>query len=102
MVFQCEKALTDLGDKISETEKSEITAEIDKVKEALKGTDTEAVKAASEALTQKFYQISEKMYQQANPNGAAPGFDPSAAQQGQADGGEDVYDANYREVDDNN
>ncbi len=100
MVFQCEKALTDLGDKISETEKSEITAEIDKVKEALKGTDTEAIKAASEGLTQKFYQISEKMYQQANPNGAQ-GFDPSQAQQGAPDG-EDVYDANYREVDDNN
>ncbi len=100
MVFQCEKAMTDLGDKISEDEKAEITAEIDKVKEALKGTDTEAIKAASEGLTQKFYQISEKMYQQANPNGAQ-GFDPSQAQQGAPDG-EDVYDANYREVDDNN
>ena len=100
MVFQCEKAMTDLGDKISENEKAEITAEIDKVKEALKGTDTEAIKAASEGLTQKFYQISEKMYQQANPNGAQ-GFDPTQAQQGAPDG-EDVYDANYREVDDNN
>ena len=99
MVFQCEKALTDLGDKVSESEKAEITAEIDKVKEALKGTDTEAIKAASEALTQKFYQISEKMYQQANPNGAQ-GFDPTQAQQ--EPNGEDVYDANYREVDDNN
>ncbi|MBQ3124626.1 MAG: molecular chaperone DnaK [Clostridia bacterium] len=101
MVFQCEKAMTDLGDKISESEKAEITAEIDKVKEALKGTDTEAIKAASEALTQKFYQMSEKMYQQANPNAGAQGFDPSQAQQG-APEGEDVYDANYREVDDNN
>ena len=100
MVFQCEKAMTDLGDKISEDEKAEITAEIDKVKEALKGTDTEAIKAASEGLTQKFYQISEKMYQQANPGGAQ-GFDPTQAQQGAPDG-EDVYDANYREVDDNN
>ena len=99
MVFQCEKALNDLGDKVSESEKSEITAEIDKVKEALKGTDTAAIKAASEALTQKFYQISEKMYQQANPQGAQ-GFDPSQAQQ--APNGEDVYDANYREVDDEN
>ena len=100
MVFQCEKAMTDLGDKISEDEKAEITAEIDKVKEALKGTDTEDIKTASEGLTQKFYQISEKMYQQANPNGAQ-GFDPTQAQQGAPDG-EDVYDANYREVDDNN
>ena len=100
MVFQSEKTLNELGDKISEAEKSEVQAEIEKVKEALKGTDTEAIKAASEALTQKFYQISEKLYQQANPNGA-PGFDPSQAQQG-APGAENVYDADYREVDDNN
>ena len=99
MVFQCEKALTDLGDKVSESEKAEITAEIDKVKEALKGTDTEAIKTATDGLTQKFYQISEKRYQQANPNGAQ-GFDPSQQAQ-QTDGAEDVYDANYREVDDN-
>ena len=93
MVFQCEKTLKDLGDKISESEKNEVQTEIDKVKEALKGTDTDAIKAASEALTQKFYSISEKLYQQANPNGGAQagaGFDPSQAQ-GQAPGGENVY-----------
>lgn len=101
MVFQCEKALKDLGDKVSEAEKSEIQAEIDKVKEALKGTDSAAIKAATEALTQKFYSISEKMYQQANPNGGAAGFDPSQAQQ-QAPGAENVYDADYREVDNDN
>ena len=99
MVFQCEKALNELGDKVSESEKGEITAEIDKVKEALKGTDTEAIKAASEALTQKFYQISEKMYAQANPNAQGAGFDPQQAQQQNADG---VYDADYTEVDENN
>lgn len=100
-VFQCEKTLKDLGDKISESEKSDIQAEIDKVKEALKGTDTEAIKNAHDALMQKFYAVSEKMYQQANPNGGAQGagFDPS--QQQQAPGGENVYDADYREVDDN-
>ncbi len=101
MVFQCEKALNELGDKVSDGEKAEIQAEIDKVKEALKGTDTEAIKAASEALTQKFYSISEKMYQQANPNGGAAGFDPSQAQQ-QAPGADNVYEADYREVDNDN
>ena len=100
MVFQCEKALTDLGDKVSDAEKSEIQAEIDKVKESLKGTDTEAIKAATEALTQKFYKISERMYQQANPQGGAQGFDPSQAQ-GQAPN-DGVYEADYREVDDDN
>lgn len=98
MVFQCEKTLKDLGDKVSEAEKNEVQAEIDKVKEALKGTDAEAIKSASEALTQKFYQISEKLYQQAAPNGnQGAGFDPS-----QAPGQENVYDADYREVDNDN
>ena len=97
MVFQCEKTLKDLGDKVSESEKGEIQAEIDKVKEALKGTDTEAIKTATEGLTQKFYKISEKMYQQANPQGQAAGFDPSQAQQAPGDDG--VYEADYREVD---
>ena len=102
MVFQCEKTLNELGDKVSAEEKNEVQAEIDKVKEALKGTDTEAIKAATDGLTQKFYAISEKMYQQANPNGGAgAGFDPSQAQQ-QAPGAENVYDADYTEVDNDN
>ena len=101
MVFQCEKTLNDLGDKITEAEKSEIRAEIDKVKESLKGTDTEAIKAATEGLTQKFYKISERMYSQANPNAGAQGFDPSQAQ-GQAPSGDGVYEADYREVDNDN
>ncbi len=102
MVFQCEKAMKDLGDKISESEKSEIQAEIDKLKETLKGTDTETIKAATESLTQKFYKMSEKMYQQANPQGApGAGFDPSQAAGGQqAPGSDGVYEADYREVDD--
>ncbi len=103
MVFQCEKTLNELGDKVSEEEKAEITAEIDKVKETLKGEDTEDIKAAVEGLTQKFYQMSEKMYQQANPNGAQ-GFDPNmgADPNANAQGDPNVYDADYREVDGEN
>ncbi len=101
MVFQCEKTLGELGDKVSEEEKAEITAEIDKVKEALKGDDTEAIKAAMEGLTQKFYQMSEKMYQQANPNGAQ-GFDPNMGADPNMGGDPNVYDADYREVDGEN
>ncbi len=97
MVYQCEKALNELGDKIDASEKDGIQAEIDNVKKALEGTDTEAIKAATEALTQKFYAVSEKMYQQANPQGA-PDFDPSQAQ-GQQGNADNVYEADYREVD---
>ncbi len=101
MVFQCEKTMNELGDKVSESEKSEVQAEIDKVKEALKGTDTAAIKAASDALQQKLFAMSEKLYQQANPQGGAQGagFDPSQAQGGSQNGNDDgTFDADYREV----
>ncbi|MBQ2897533.1 MAG: molecular chaperone DnaK [Clostridia bacterium] len=74
LVYQTEKALDEMKDKISEEEKANITAECEKVKEALKGTDTEAIKAATEGLTKVFYEISAKMYQQANPEA---GMDPN-------------------------
>ena len=103
MVYQCEKTLGELGDKIDASEKAEIEAEINKVKEALKGTDTEAIKKAVEELQQKFYKASEKLYQQANPQGAqGAGFNPNDAQGGQQNAsGDNVYEADYREVDDN-
>ncbi len=107
MVYQSEKTLKEVEGKIDEADRSGVQAEIDKVKEALKGTDSAAIKAATEALQQKFFAVSEKLYQQANPNGAqgGQGFDPNAAAQGGAQqGGSDgnVYEADYREVDNDN
>ncbi|MBO5059590.1 MAG: molecular chaperone DnaK [Clostridia bacterium] len=107
MVYQCEKTLGEIGDKIDAADKSDIEASINSVKEALKGTDSEAIKNASEELQQKFYKVSEKMYQQANPQGAAggAGFNPNDAQAGGAAGGptgDNVYEADYREVDNDN
>ncbi len=101
LVYQTEKTMNDLGDKLSEEDKSAITPLLDALKEALKGTDTEAIKSASEALSQKFYEISAKLYQNANP-GAAPGAAPGAdmGAEGAAPGGENVYDADYKVVDD--
>jgi len=64
LVYQSEKALKDIGDKVSDDEKSAVQTEIDKVKESLKGDNTEAIKAATEELSKKFYEISEKLYQQ--------------------------------------
>ncbi len=102
IVYQTEKALNDLGDKVSDDEKAPIQAEIDNVKEALKGTDTEQIKNATEALNQKFYEISQKLYQQQGgqegPEGA--GFDPGAQAGPQEEGQENVYDADYKVVDD--
>ncbi|MCR4692795.1 MAG: molecular chaperone DnaK [Firmicutes bacterium] len=100
MVYQCEKTLGELGDKIDASEKSEIEAEINKVKEALKGTDSEAIKKSVEELQQKFYKVSEKLYQQANPQGTQGGFNPNDAQGAQNAAGDNVYEADYREVND--
>ena len=111
MVYQSEKTIKDLGDKLSAEDKTKIETEINNVKEALKGTDTEKIKTASEALTQSFYDISSKIYQQnpdaaggANP-GAGPGFEGGPDFGGGANPGDqgpaqdNVYDADYKVVD---
>ena len=73
MVYQCEKTLEEMGDKLGADEKAEVQAKVDALKEALKGTDTADIKAKQEELTKAFYAVSEKMYQQAAPqDGAAP------------------------------
>ena len=97
MVYQAEKTLSEVGDKVPESEKAPIQAGIGKLKETLKGEDTDAIKAATEELTQAFYKMSEKLYQQQAPQGDAaaqqPGGD-TGAQGGQ------YYDADYKVVDD--
>ena len=97
LVYQCEKAVKDAGDKIDDNTKSMVETEVNKVKEALKGTDSAAIKAATDELQEKFYAVAQQMYQQANPQG-----DPNAQQGAPNDDG--VYEADYREVDndDNN
>ncbi len=97
LVYQSEKSLKDLGDKIEAADKAAIEAEIEKVKEALKGTDTEAIKKASEALSAKFYEVSAKIYQAANPQGAPQ--DAAGADAGQAAGNDNVVDTDYEVVD---
>ncbi|MBO5892445.1 MAG: molecular chaperone DnaK [Oscillospiraceae bacterium] len=84
-VYQTEKTLSELGDKISDSEKAEIQAAVDNLKEVNKGSDLAAIKAATEAVQQAFYKVSEKLYQQANPQGQ-PGDDG-------------VVDADYETVD---
>ena len=76
MVYQTERTLEELGDKVDAAEKAEVESKLNELKETLKGSDTAAIKAATEALTQVFYKLSEKMYQQANPQGGQPGANP--------------------------
>ena len=103
MVYQSEKTLSEMGDKIPADDKNKVQAGIDKLKEALKGTDTAAIKAATDALTQDFYAVSEKLYQQANPQGAQGGTQAGPDMGGQQAGGAQdgqYYDADYKVVDD--
>ena len=92
-VYQTEKTLNELGDKIDASEKASIQAAIDKLKEVNKGSDVAAIKAATEEVQQAFYKVSEKLYQQANPQGGAQG---GSYQQPGDDG---VVDADYETVD---
>ena len=98
LVYNSEKTLKELGDKISGEEKAKVETEIENVKKALEGTDVDKIKESTEKLTQAFYEVSEKLYKQANPNAGAEGFDPNAAAgtdtQAQNDG--NVYDADYK------
>ncbi len=101
MVFECEKMLADNGDKFDDADKTDINSKIDALKEALKGTDIEAIKAKQEELQKKFYEISEKLYKAAggqqgfDPN-MAQGFDPNAAG---AQGGDGYTEAPFTDVD---
>lgn len=94
MVYQTEKTLEEMKDKIDSADKSEIDGKLAALKTALAGTDTEAIKSATEALTQAFYKVSEKLYSQAGPQGGDPG-----AASGGPDG-QQYYDADYEVVDD--
>ena len=101
MVYQTEKLLSENGDKFSDDDKSALNTKLDALKEALKGDNTDAIKSAEEDLTNKFYEVSQKIYEatqgaQGPQPGAAPGADT-------APGGNDAgyTDADYTEVDDN-
>ena len=83
MIFQSEKTLSDLGDKVTESEKAEVNSAIEKLKETVKGNDTEAIKRDTEALEKSFYAISEKLYREAQAaQGAEGGFNGGAADDG--------------------
>ena len=100
MVYQAEKALSELGDKVSESEKAPVTAAIEHLKETLKGSDVGAIKQATEDAQKSFYAISEKLYQtqaqQGQPNAGTASGSQNAS--GNDDG---VVDADFEEVNDN-
>ena len=100
LVYQTEKTIKDLGDKISADDKASLESKVADLKKALEGTDSDLIKAATESLTTASYEVFGKAYQQqAGAQGAAAGGpDMGGAQQGNADG--NVVDADYEVVDD--
>ncbi len=104
LVFQCEKTLGELGDKIDAGEKAEVQSAVDKLRTTISGGDTEAIKADMEALEKSFYKISEKLYQQSGAGAdAGAGFagDPGAGAAGDSGDGT-FYSADYEDKSDTN
>ncbi|QIB26330.1 molecular chaperone DnaK [Caloranaerobacter azorensis] len=99
MIYQTEKILDELGDKVSEDEKSKVKAKLDELKKALEGDNIEEIKRKTEELTNEFHAISQKMYQQASQQySAQAGQQESNKQSEKKD--ENVVDADYEVVDD--
>ena len=99
LVYQSEKSLGEIGDKVSDSEKDAVKAEIEKVKTALNGNDTDQIKSATEELSKKFYELSAKLYQQASAQqqAAADGAAGAAGPQENPDG---TVSGDYTVVDD--
>ncbi len=105
LVYSTEKTLKELGDKLSAEDKAKVEAEAKAVQDALKGNDMAAIKAASEKLTEVSYEVFGKIYQQTQQEAAAnggAGFEPNASNSSAQQGGDNVVDAEYEVVDDDN
>ncbi len=107
LIFQCEKTLDEAGDKVSDAEKQPVRDAIAKLKESAATDDIERIKADTDALQKAIYEVSAKLYQQANPeNAQGAGFDPNGAgfdPNGNANGGNngDYYDADFTDKSNN-
>ena len=106
MAFQAEQVISESGDKLSADDKSNLQSKVDALKESLKGDNIDDIKAKQDDLQKVFYDVSAKLYQQANPQGGADasGFAPNAAAGGNTDstgstGSDDADDVNFTDVD---
>ena len=92
LVYQTEKSLNDLGDKVTAEEKAPIEEQLNKLKETLKGNDSAAIKADSDELTKRFYAIAEKLYANAAPQQDAQGGTEKKNDDGSVDADYEVVD----------
>ncbi len=98
LIFQSEKTLGEIGDKLPESDKEEVKAAVEKLKETVKGGNTDAIKADTEALEKAFYALSEKLYKQTGAQGAGPDMGGEGADNG---GDGTYYNADYEDKTDN-
>ena len=97
LVFQSEKSLEDIGDKLSESDKADVRAALETLKSTLKDGTTEQIKNDTEALEKAFAKLSEKLYSQAGANGAGAGADNGEGAGPQSDGNGTYYNADYED-----
>ena len=101
LIFQTEKTLGEIGDKLPASDLDEVKAALEKLKTTAQGTDTEAIKADTEALEKAFYTLSEKLYKQTGAQGAGPDMGDMGG--AGADGGDGTYyNADYEDKTENN
>ena len=100
-IYQCENSMNEMGDKLSAEEKAPIEEQITKLRETLKGKDTEEIKKDTEELNQRFYKIAEKIYQAAQQNQPNAG-QPADGQTAAPNGNVEVNGSDYEVKDDNN
>ena len=102
MVYQTEKTLEELGDKLPASDKGDVEAKLNALKETLKGNDTQSIKSATEELTKAFYAVSEKLYAQQGGQPGGPDMGGNCGGDCGSCGGDNVVDADYEVVDDQN
>ena len=98
LCYSVEKLISDSGDKIPEDDKQKLNEKVSSLKETIKSNDISAIKSGIEELQKLMYEVSAKLYQQAAPEQGAPA--PEGGQTEQTDGN-NVYDADYKDVDNN-
>lgn len=98
MIYQCEKILSEEGDKFDAADKSELQTKVDALKEALKGSDIEKIKSTQEDLTKKFYEISEKLYKANAAAGAQGAQGAAGAQQAGTQNDDGSINVDYTDV----
>ncbi|MCL2747389.1 MAG: molecular chaperone DnaK [Oscillospiraceae bacterium] len=100
MLYQSEKALNDMGDKLSDDEKDTVKQAMEDLRESVKGQDTEDIKEKTEALAKAFYAVSEKLYSQVGQDQSAPPPPPLGPDNDSDAGSNPVVDADFEVVDD--